>query len=92
MRIALDGRAAFNLTFQLAEASKELMVESTFCEQIVLAPLERLLGECKFFQERSDQGLGVARKLSLKLFDLILKTCDETKDSLRSLIIESENG
>lgn len=54
--------------------------------------LKGLLGLFEFFRERSDQRLRVAHESGLKLFDLILKACDKTKDGLRSLIVESENG
>jgi hypothetical protein len=45
---------ALDLTLQLADAAQELIVELTFCEQKMFAPLERELREFELFGERSD--------------------------------------
>jgi hypothetical protein len=68
------------------------MVQLALGDEFLLPSRKRLLGECEFFGERFDQRLRVACELSLQVFDLILKTCDELEDGLWSLIIESENG
>lgn len=92
MRITLYECGALDLTLQLADAAQQLMVELTFCDQFLRLTLKGLLGEFEFFRQRGDQRLRVGSELSGQLFDLILKTCDETKDNLRSLIKESKNG
>jgi hypothetical protein len=51
-----------------------------------------LLGLLSSFNSEVTKRLRVAHESCLKLFDLILKTCDERKDDPWSLIIESENS
>ena len=53
---------------------------------------ERLPGLGEFFRERGDEGLGVARQLSLEILDLVFKSGDEANDSFEPLIVKPADG
>jgi hypothetical protein len=69
-----------------------LVVELLLLKQFCVAARKRLLGLGEFFGERGDEGLGVARELSLKVLDLVFESDDEAADSFEPLIVEPADG
>ena len=88
MGVAHDRAGALDFVLQLADAAEELVVELLLLKQLCVTSRERLPGLGEFFGERGDEGLGVARQLSLLFCDLIFETGDEADDRLEPLIVE----
>ena len=83
---------ALDLTPQLTDAEQELVVELMLFEQLCVASRQRLLDLGEFFRERGDEGLRVARQLSLEVLDLVFETGDEADDRIEPLIVEPADG
>ena len=92
MGVALDRAAALDLRLQLADTAEELVVELMLRKQFGVAARERLLDTGEFFRERGDEGLWVARQLSLEVCDLVFEPGDEADDRIEPLIIAPADG